>query len=87
MDSADIYRRLRELETARALADERYTNLALRLDSLETNKIDPMAKQIDELCNSLLHGKGFMGGILFLASIVWALIGAFGAAAWNYFKD
>ena len=87
VDSAMVYKRLRELETDAALVKERHDNLVARIDSLEENKIDPMAKQVDELYTTLIRGKGFFGGMLFIVSVVWALIGAFGLAIWKFFTE
>lgn len=90
---ADIRRRLGSQEKKLAVMEnelkhvvESIDTIGQRITGMNTKKLDPMQKQLNDVHNTLFKSKGFIGGIFLAFSVVWTFVAAFGLVIWNFIK-
>lgn len=85
-DNSEIYSRLNKVESDTKLVAQSLDQLRSAHDKMESEKIDPMAKKVDELHTTMTSSKGFIAGIFVMAGAVWSVILAVAAYLWKAFS-
>jgi len=84
-DEETIKQRLREVEQDTALQRQAIANLDTKLTKMESDKIDPMRAQVNELHTTMTKNKGFWGGIFLAVGAIWSVFAGIGVTIWRVF--
>lgn len=79
----DLELAVNELQATVRHHEEKFDILDERLKGMNEKKIDPMKIKVDEIHQTIVHYRGFKGGVVFTVSIIWAVIGGIAVAVWQ----